>query len=115
MNSPDPHENPQPKGMETEAFRDPPRVGLLYRLVAIVGVLFVVTILALAADIFGNPQAPVAVFLNRYGMALILGEVGLMIVLGIAAMRLDRTPPPPSRYAAEQTPADPQATHQPEE
>lgn len=73
--------------------REPSRISFLFRLTAAAVGLFVVTIFSLGADIFGNPNAPVAQFLSRYGTHLIIGEVVLIVILGIAAMCSDKTPP----------------------
>ena len=61
-----------------------------FRLVALAGALFVVTILALVAVPFGDPAAPVAQWLNRNGGVLIGAEVALILVLGFLAMLVDR-------------------------
>lgn len=61
-----------------------------FRLVALAGALFVVTILALVAVPFGDPAAPVAQWLNRNGGVLIGAEVALILVLGFMAMLVDR-------------------------
>lgn len=66
------------------------RAGLLFRLTAVAGAVFVVTIFALVAALLGDPEAPPAKFLNRHGTSLIVGEVGVILVLGLLAMTVDR-------------------------
>ena len=66
------------------------RAGLLFRLTAVVGAVFVITIFALVAAMLGDPEAPPAKFLNRHGTAIIIGEVGLILVIGLLAMTVDR-------------------------
>lgn len=63
---------------------------LLFRLVAAAGALFVLTVLALVAVPFGDQNAPVARWLNGYGGRLIVGEVALILGLGLLAMWVDR-------------------------
>lgn len=98
-----------PEDFPPSAPRGPARISFLFQLTAAAVGLFVVTILALGADLFGNPNAPVAKFLSRYGTHLILAEVALILVLGVAAMRYDKIPPlqppmgpsPPGEQTAE--------------
>jgi hypothetical protein len=52
--------------------------------------LFVVTILALLASVFGDPQAPLARLLERYAVRLMAGEVAAVLVTGFLALYVDR-------------------------
>ena len=52
--------------------------------------LFVVTILALLASVFGDPQAPLARLLERYAGRLIAGEVAAILLSGFLALAVDR-------------------------
>ena len=52
--------------------------------------LFVVTIFALIAILFGDPAAPIAKLLDRYGMRLIVGEMCAILLAGTSAMTVDR-------------------------
>ncbi|MBC7820605.1 MAG: hypothetical protein IAG10_27285 [Planctomycetaceae bacterium] len=70
---------------------DPPkRASLLFRLTAIAGIVFVVSILALIAVVIGNSQSPGARWLNRNAGSLFAVEVAAILVLGFAAMAQDR-------------------------
>ena len=62
----------------------------LFRVAAAFTLLFVITIMALAACMLGDPNAPAGKFLDRYGGILLAGEVAAIIVSGLAAMILDR-------------------------
>ena len=65
-------------------------VNLFFRMAAGLVLVFVVTIFALIAILFGDPAAPVAKFLDRYGMQLIVGEMVAILVTGALAMTIDR-------------------------
>ena len=52
--------------------------------------LFIVTILALLASVFGDPQAPLARLLDRYAGRLIAGEVVATLAIGFLALAVDR-------------------------
>ena len=66
------------------------RPNLFFRLTTFAGAVFVITILSLVASVFGDPQAPPARFLNAHGTTLILWQVGVILVLGLVAMAVDR-------------------------
>ena len=51
---------------------------------------FVITIFALIAILFGDPAAPVAKWLDQNGMRLIVGEMCSILVTGALAMTVDR-------------------------
>ena len=65
-------------------------VNVFFRLAAAFVLLFVVTIFSLIAILFGDPQAPIARWLDRYGMQLIIGELCAILVTGTLAMTVDR-------------------------
>jgi hypothetical protein len=66
------------------------RRNLFFPLAAMASVLFIVTILALVAGVFGDSRAPLAVLLDRYAGRLIVGEVAAILVSGFLAMLVDR-------------------------
>ncbi len=72
------------------ATEPPPRASLLFRLTAVAGIGFVVTILALIAVVIGNSQSPGARWLNRNCGSLFTVEVAAILGLGYAAMAQDR-------------------------
>jgi hypothetical protein len=51
---------------------------------------FVITILALIAVLFGDERAPLPRLLNRHGNTLLLVEFAAILVLSVLAMVLDR-------------------------
>jgi hypothetical protein len=61
-----------------------------FPLAALSSVLFIVTILALVAGVFGESQAPVALLLDRYAGRLVAGEVAAILITGFLAMLVDR-------------------------
>ena len=61
-----------------------------FPLAAFSSVLFIVTILALVAGVFGDPRAPLAQLLDRYAGRLLAGEVAAILVTGFLAMFVDR-------------------------
>lgn len=58
--------------------------------VALLGGAFIVTILALAASIAGDPESPANRFLDKHGGRLILAEVAGILVTGFLALAVDR-------------------------
>lgn len=52
--------------------------------------LFIATILAMLASVFGDPHAPLARLLDRYAGTLIGGEVVATLVIGFLALAVDR-------------------------
>lgn len=70
----------------------PPRTkpSLLFRLIVPATVLFIMTVLALIAGMFGDPQAPVAVWLDRHGNQLLIWEFFGVLILSFLAMAIDR-------------------------
>jgi len=65
-------------------------LNLFFRLAAFSAAMFVVTVLALIATMFGNPHAPLNQFLDQYGGILIAVEVTGSLLLGVLAMTIDR-------------------------
>ena len=68
----------------------PQRSNPFFRLVIPACTVFIVTIFAMVAVPFGNPDAPPARFLDEYGGTLIAYEVPAILVLGLCALFLDR-------------------------
>lgn len=68
----------------------PKRASVLFQLTAMSAVLFIVTVLALVATVFGDQSAPAAKQLNRNAGKLIAIEVAATLLLGFAAMTQDR-------------------------
>lgn len=64
--------------------------GLLFRLVVPATVVFILTILALIASLFGDPKAPVSKWLNANGNQLLIFEFIAVVVLSVLAMTVDR-------------------------
>ncbi|GAB5439829.1 MAG: hypothetical protein Fues2KO_01780 [Fuerstiella sp.] len=75
-----------------QEFMKPPRTkpSLLFRLIVPATSVFIITILALIASVFGDPDAPVSRWLDRNGSSLLLGEFVAVVVLSILAMFVDR-------------------------
>jgi hypothetical protein len=65
-------------------------VNLFFRIAAGMVLVFVITIFALIAILFGDPAAPVAKWLDQNGMRLIIGEMCAILVTGALAMTVDR-------------------------
>ncbi|MFN5976253.1 MAG: hypothetical protein ACK48U_17550 [Planctomyces sp.] len=63
---------------------------LFFRLVVPATSVFVITILALIAGLFGDERAPLPRLLNRHGNTLLLVEFAAILVLSVLAMVLDR-------------------------
>lgn len=61
-----------------------------FPLSAFCAALFVVTILALVASVFGDARAPLAGLLNEYGGVLMSGEVAATLLTGFLALFVDR-------------------------
>ena len=81
MNDPQPEPTPQPASK---------RASLLFQLSALSAVVFIVTVLALVAMVFGDQSAPATKWLNRNAGKLIAAEVAATLLLGFAAMTQDR-------------------------
>src|SRR5438105_1170984 len=63
---------------------------LFFPLAALSSVVFIVTILALVAGVFGDQRAPLAQLLDRYAGRLLAGEVAAILITGFLAMFVDR-------------------------
>ncbi len=63
---------------------------LFFRLVVPATSVFVMTILALIAVLFGDERAPLARLLNRQGNTLLVLEFVAILVLSLLALVLDR-------------------------
>ncbi len=61
-----------------------------FPLAALASALFIFTILALVAGVFGDSRAPLAQLLDRYAGRIIAGEVVAILVTGFLAMLVDR-------------------------
>lgn len=59
--------------------------------VSFLGGLFCVSIFAWIAAGFGDPQAPVNRWIDRYGLIVILVETFAVVIAGLLAMALDRS------------------------
>jgi hypothetical protein len=72
----------------------PPRLSAwrnpFFSLCAALSLAFVITVFALVATMFGNPQSPANKFLDQQGLMLIGLEVGGILISGFAAMVLDQ-------------------------
>lgn len=64
---------------------------LLFRLVVPVCAVFILTILALIASVFGDPRAPVAQWFDQHAGTLLTVEFLATMVLALLAMAIDRT------------------------
>jgi hypothetical protein len=63
---------------------------ILFRLVIPATVVFILTILALIASLFGDPRAPVSQWLEAHGDALLIWEFVIVLAAGLLAMIVDR-------------------------
>ena len=61
-----------------------------FPLAALSSGLFIVTVLAILASVFGDPQAPLARLLDRFAGRLIAGEVLVILLTGFLALLVDR-------------------------
>ena len=70
----------------------PPRTkpSLLFRLIVPVTVVFIFTILALIASVFGDPKAPVSIWLETHGNTLLFWEFIAVVAMSLLAMTIDR-------------------------
>lgn len=73
--------------MKSPPRRPPP---LLFQVVGVVAFLFILTVLIMVAALFSDPESGLNDWFNRYGVWLLLGEVGVMFVLGIVGMARDQ-------------------------
>lgn len=61
-----------------------------FALAALASAVFIITILALVAGVFGDSRAPLARLLDRYAGRLIAGEVVVILLTGFLALFVDR-------------------------
>jgi hypothetical protein len=80
---------------------EPRRPNVFFPVLAAVGGLFVVTILAMLAASAGDPQAPPSRFFESYGTPLILAETVLLVTVAVAALTIDRRQTLAERSSAE--------------
>jgi hypothetical protein len=85
--------------------------GRLFQLTAFATTVFVISVLAMVATLFGDPEAPVNVWINRHMATVLLAEIVAIAVFGFAAMAWDQwtTPRPPDR--SEQRPLSTTGSH----
>lgn len=62
----------------------------LFRLATLSAGVFIVTVFAMIATLFGDQQTPLSRFLNEHAGTLISVEVVVTLALGFAAMAADR-------------------------
>jgi hypothetical protein len=62
----------------------------LFQLTAFATTMFVITVLAMVAMLFGEPDAPVNVWFNAHGATVMILEVVMIASLGFLAMASDR-------------------------
>lgn len=76
---------------------------LLFRATGFLAAGFIVTVFVMIAGLFSDPQLPINQWLNRYGLWLLAGEVGLLCVLCLLAMLTDqpKSAPPNEPHSAE--------------
>jgi hypothetical protein len=68
----------------------PEHVNLFFRLAAVAAALFVITVFAFTATLFGDPASPAAAILQKNAGKLFVGEVAALVAFGVAAMVVDR-------------------------
>ncbi|HET6423365.1 MAG TPA: hypothetical protein VFG20_06760 [Planctomycetaceae bacterium] len=69
---------------------NPPRgPGILFHLTAAATTAFIISILAMVATLFGDPAAPINLWINDYAGAVLGIEIAAIAVLGTAAMMND--------------------------
>ena len=62
----------------------------MFRLIVPVTAVFILTILALIASVFGDPDAPVSIWLDAHGNALLFWEFIAVVAMSLLAMTIDR-------------------------
>lgn len=80
--------------------------GILFHCAAGATTVFIITVLALVATLFADPEAPVNVWLNNNAAWMLGGEVVLIAVFGIAAMARDQALTAAEQRAERQTLGD---------
>ena len=79
-----------------------------FHLAAFSSVLFIVTILALVASVFGDERAPMARLIDRYVGRILAVEVVAILLTGFLALFIDRRQTLRSQKDSVQAPHDPQ-------
>ena len=85
-----------------------PSRNLFFPLAALSSLLFIVTILALVASVFGDERAPLARLLDRYIGRILAVEVAAILITGFLAMFVDRRQTLRSQQDSAEAPHDPQ-------
>ncbi len=75
---------------ETADETPPPPLNIFFRLAVFLGIIFVMTIFAFVAAIFGDPKSPIIRTVNQYGGQIILWEVVALLIVAVMAMMLDQ-------------------------
>ena len=83
---------------------------LFFPLAALCSVAFIVTILALLANVLGNGDSPSARWLDRHAGVILAGEVAAVLLTGFMAMYVDRRQTLNSKKDSAQVPHDPQSS-----
>ncbi len=89
----------------TEAAAQTPRESSrnpFFSLVLFSSTIFIITILAMVAVIFSDPDAPIVQFLDRHGGRLILAEVVVTLIVGLLALIVDRFQTPQKKPSESQ-------------
>ncbi|MDA1013513.1 MAG: hypothetical protein O3A00_03550 [Planctomycetota bacterium] len=73
-----------------EDIAEPARPNVFFRMAVAATAIFILTILATVATIFGDADAPPTRFLHRHGDLLMLMEVVIAVTLGAMAIAADR-------------------------
>ena len=81
-----------------------PRASLLFRLIVPASLVFILTILAIIAAVFGDERAPMNQWLDQFAGRLLAIEFTVIIVLVILAMACDRFDPMSSDYTNNRPP-----------
>lgn len=66
------------------------RTSLLFRLIVPATVVFILTILALIASVFGTAEAPISKWLDAHANQLLIWELVAVVGLSLIAMTIDR-------------------------
>lgn len=75
---------------------------LLFKAVGVLAAIFVLTVFVMIAALFSDPELPINLWLNRYSLSLLLGEVLLMMAFGLAAMIFDRPAETPNLASSDE-------------
>lgn len=63
--------------------------GWLFHVTAGATTAFIITVLAMVATLFGDPEAPINGWINQYGAIVLLVEIVAIGIFGFAAMAND--------------------------